>query len=256
MNTSDKKLVLIYLHGFAENHTIWTEFIQNCPPEYKVLTPDFPGYGTADSSRVTDYSMEALAEFVKGELDEADAQQAILIGHSMGGYVALAFAEKYPARVAGLCLFHSSAQADTDEKKANRDKNISFVERHGVVKFMETFIRPLFADANEETMMPYRRQLEEIGAATSQASIIGGMRAMRDRPDRTEVLRKATFPVLFIVGKEDAAVPLATSLEQVALPPESTALFLERVGHVGFFERPQSTRRAVLDFVGGIFGTY
>lgn len=244
---------IIFLHGFAESRAIWTEFTQNCPPDYQILTPDFPGYGALDAAPAADYSMEALAEFVKEELDRTGAQQAILIGHSMGGYVALAFAEKYPARVAGLCLFHSSAQADSEEKKASRDKNISFVERHGVVKFMETFIRPLFADANEETMMPYRRQLEEIGAATSQASVIGGMQAMRDRPDRTEVLRKAAFPVLFIVGKEDAAVPLATALEQVALPPVSIALFLERVGHVGFFERPQATQRAVLDFVGGIF---
>jgi pimeloyl-ACP methyl ester carboxylesterase len=245
---------IVFLHGFAESSNIWTEFIQNCPPYYQLLTPNFPGYGSPDTPPATDYSMEAMAEFVRDELDQAGAQQAILIGHSMGGYVALAFAEKYPARVAGLCLFHSSAQADTDEKKANRDKNISFVERHGVVKFMETFIRPLFADANEETMMPYRRRLEEIGAATSSASVLGGMQAMRDRPDRTAVLRQATFPVLFIVGKEDAAVPLATALEQVALPPMSTALFLERVGHVGFFERPDATRRAVLDFVGGILG--
>lgn len=255
MIKSDKKSVLVFLHGFAESSAIWAEFTRNCPPEYEILAPNFPGYGNQEEPPVPDYSMEALAEFVKDELDQAGIQQAILIGHSTGGYVALAFAEKYPARVAGLCLFHSSAQADSEEKKANRDKNISFVERHGVIKFMETFIRPLFADANEETMMPCWRQLEEIGAATSQASVVGGMRAMRDRPDRTEVLRKATFPVLFIVGKEDAAVPLATSLEQVALPPVSTALFLERVGHVGFFERPQATRRAVLDFVGGIFGT-
>ncbi|GAB2457162.1 alpha/beta hydrolase [Hymenobacter qilianensis] len=250
-----KKPVIIFLHGFAESRNIWAEFTQDYPPEYRILTPNFPGYGNQKEPPVADYSMEALAEFVQEELDQTGIQQAIFIGHSMGGYVALAFAEKYPARVAGLCLFHSSAQADSEEKKANRDKNISFVERHGVAKFMETFIRPLFANANEEAMMPYRRQLEEIGAATSQASIVGGMRAMRNRPDRTEVLRKATFPVLFIVGKEDAAVPLATSLEQVALPPVSTALFLERVGHVGFFERPQVTRRAVLDFVGGIFGT-
>ncbi|MBC6606218.1 alpha/beta hydrolase [Hymenobacter sp. BT188] len=252
---SDKKPTLIFLHGFAESSAIWAEFTQNYPPEYKIVTPDFPGYGVSKVAPA-DYSMESLAEFVKDELDQAGTQQAILIGHSMGGYVALAFAEKYPARVAGLCLFHSSAQADSEEKKASRDKNISFVERYGVAKFMETFIRPLFADANEEMMMPYRRKLEEIGTATSQASIIGGMRAMRDRPDRTEVLRKATFPVLFVVGKEDAAVPLATSLEQVALPPVSTALFLERVGHVGFFERPEATRRAVMDFVGGIFGAH
>jgi pimeloyl-ACP methyl ester carboxylesterase len=244
--------IIVFLHGFAESRAIWTEFTQNCPPDYHILTPDFPGYGAADASPA-DYSMEALAEFVKEELDQVGTQQAIFIGHSMGGYVALAFAEKYPARVAGLCLFHSSAQADTDEKKANRDKNIRFVERHGVVKFMQTFIRPLFADANQEIMRPYRQQLEEIGAATSQASVIGGLNAMRDRPDRTEVLRNATFPVLFIVGKEDAAVPLAAALEQVALPPVSTAMFLERVGHLGFFERPEATRQAVLNFVGGIF---
>ena len=244
---------IIFLHGFAESREIWTEFIRDFPAHYHVLTPNFPGYGSQDAPPANDYSMEALAEFIKVELDRAGASQAVLVGHSMGGYAALAFAEKYPAQVAGLVLFHSSALPDDENKKANRDKNISFVERHGVEKFMSTFIRPLFANTNEQTMMNERRQLEEMGINTPQASVLAGMQAMRDRPDRSNVLRRATFPVLFIIGKEDLAVTLDTSLAQVALPPVSTALFLDRVGHLGFVERPTETHRAVLDFAAGVF---
>ncbi|GGE98418.1 alpha/beta fold hydrolase [Hymenobacter cavernae] len=244
---------LLFLHGFAESREIWTEFTRGFPAEYQVLTPNFPGYGSSGAPVAADYSMEALAEFIREELARAGAAPAVLVGHSMGGYAALAFAEKYPAQVAGLVLFHSSALPDDETKKANRNKNISFVERHGVEKFMSTFIRPLFADANEQTMMNERQQLEEMGINTPQASVLAGMQAMRDRPDRTDVLRKATYPVLFIVGKEDLAVTLETSLAQVALPPVSTALLLEKVGHLGFFERPTETRRAVLAFAAGVF---
>jgi len=244
---------LLFLHGFAESREIWTEFTHDFPAEYQLLAPNFPGYGSHDAPLAADYSMEALGEFIKEELERAAASQAVLVGHSMGGYAALAFAEKYPAQVAGLVLFHSSALPDDENKKANRDKNISFVERHGVEKFMSTFIRPLFANSNEQTMMNERRHLEEMGINTPHPSVLAGMQAMRDRPDRTEVLRKATFPVLFIVGKEDLAVTLDTSLAQVALPPVSSALFLDRVGHLGFVERPTETRRAVLDFAAAVF---
>ncbi|WP_324675404.1 alpha/beta hydrolase [Hymenobacter sp. GOD-10R] len=244
---------LVFLHGFAESREIWTDFTRDFPAHYQILAPNFPGYGASDAPLVDDYSMEALGEFIKKELGRVGASQAVLVGHSMGGYAALAFAEKYPAQVAGLVLFHSSALPDDDSKKANRDKNISFVERHGVEKFMSTFIRPLFANTNEQTMMNERQQLEEMGINTPQASVLAGMQAMRDRPDRTDVLRKATFPVLFIVGKEDLAVTLETSLAQVALPPVSTALFLDSVGHLGFVERPTETRRAVLDFAASVF---
>jgi pimeloyl-ACP methyl ester carboxylesterase len=243
---------LVFLHGFAESHEIWTDFTRNFPPTYQVLTLDLLGHGT-QLHDIDDYSMEAQAAYVQAELEAAGVERAVFIGHSMGGYVALAFAEKYPEQVLGLCLFHSSAQADTKEKKVNRDKNAGFVERHSVAKFMDTFIRPLLAPANRDQMPEQLAFLEELGKATPQTTILGGLRAMRDRPDRMQVLREAKFPVLFIAGKEDLAVPLTSTLEQVALPAVSSGLFLADVGHLGFVERPTETRRAVLDFAAGIF---
>ncbi|MBC6990963.1 alpha/beta fold hydrolase [Hymenobacter sp. BT491] len=244
---------LVFLHGFAESREVWAEFVQGFPKQYKLLLLDLLGFGDNYFSS-NDLSMEAQAEHVAEQLHIAGVEKAVLIGHSMGGYVALAFAEKYPAQVAGLCLFHSSAQADTGAKRANRDKNIHFVERHGVEKFMGSFIRPLLAPANRDRLAHRVAFLEDIAKSASKETIVNGMRAMRDRPDRTHVLREATFPVLFIVGKEDVAVSLEASLEQVALPPNSTALFLADVGHMGYFEQPDETRRAVLELAKASWG--
>ena len=244
---------LVFLHGFAESAAIWTDFTQGFPARYRLLTPDLPGHGHHPAP-VTDYSMEAQARAVLAQLDAAGAERVLLVAHSMGGYVALALAEAQPERVAGLVLFHSTALPDTAEKKANRDKNADFIRRHGLGKFMDSFIRPLFAPANRARLSAAQAQLEAIGKATPEATILGGLAAMQTRPDRTHVLREARFPVLFIGGHEDVAVPLETLLPQLALPAQCRALLLRNVGHLGFFEEPELTRQAVVEFAAGVFG--
>lgn len=244
---------ILFLHGFAESREVWTDFTRACPGGYRLLTLNLPGHGT-NVHDIRDYSMEGQARYVAEQLRQKNVDKALLVCHSMGGYVALAFAERYPEMVAGLALFHSTALPDTDEKRANRDKNVDFVQRHGVEKFMESFIRPLFAPANRERLLERREFLEEIGKATPEATVVGCLQAMRDRPDRTHVLREAKFPVLFIVGKDDVAVSMDSILPQLALPPQSHALLLHDVGHLGYFEEPDLTRRAVLDFAGSVFG--
>ncbi|WP_162303489.1 alpha/beta fold hydrolase [Hymenobacter sediminis] len=243
---------ILFLHGFAESREIWTEFIREFPEGYRLLVLDLPGHG-ANVHNMQDYSMEAQAEYVAEQLREEVADQVLVVGHSMGGYVALAFAERYPNLVAGLVLFHSTALPDTDEKKANRDKNQDFVRRHGVGKFMDSFIRPLFAPANRDTMRDQREQLEAIGRATPEATVLGGLEAMKNRPDRTKVLQEATFPVLFIAGKDDVAVSTESLLPQMALPTQSHALLLSNVGHLGYLEAPELTRRALQNFAGVVF---
>jgi pimeloyl-ACP methyl ester carboxylesterase len=172
----------------------------------------------------------------------------------MGGYVALALAERWPQRVAGMAFINSTALADTDEKRQNREKNIGFVERHGVAKFMESFVRPLFAPINRDKLTEARGWLEEIGKATPVSTIVGVLRGMAARPDRTLVLSKAKFPVLMVAGKHDVAVPFEDAVRQAALPAEGHALFLEGSGHQAYLEQPEQTRRAVLALATAVFG--
>ncbi|GGG28556.1 alpha/beta fold hydrolase [Hymenobacter glacieicola] len=250
MSTSQP--TILFLHGFAESREVWTEFTREFPDGYRLLTLNLLGHGT-NVHDIRDYSMEAQARYVAEQLRQKNVERALLVCHSMGGYVALAFAERYPDMVAGLVLFHSTALPDSEEKKANRDKNKDFVRRHGVEKFMESFIRPLFAPANREQMLEQREFLEDIGRAVPEATVLGALEAMKNRPDRTRVLQEARFPVLFIAGKEDVAVPTESLLPQLALPAQSHALLLSNVGHLGYFEEPELTRRAVVNFAGMVF---
>ena len=245
---------LLFLHGFAESREVWIDFTRPFPDAYRLLVPNLLGHGT-NREPVPDYSMEAQARYLIQYLNRQHAPDPVLVvGHSMGGYVALALAERYPDRVAGLVLLNSTALADTDEKRQNREKNISFVERHGLQKFMESFVRPLFAPANRERLPEALALLEDIAKATPEATIAGALRAMAARPNRTAVLRGARFPVLLIAGKHDVAVPLADSVAQAALAPTATALFLEGSGHQAYLEQPQATRRAVLALAAAVFG--
>ncbi|TGE09900.1 alpha/beta fold hydrolase [Hymenobacter fodinae] len=243
---------IVFLHGFAESSAIWQEFTQPFLPQYRVLMLDLLGHGT-NVHHIQDYTMDAQARYVAEQLREEAVDKAVVVGHSMGGYVALALAEAHPELISGLVLFHSTALPDTEEKKANRDKNQDFVRRHGVQKFMDSFIRPLFAPANRDRLQQAQEFLEDIGKATPEATVLGGLEAMKNRPDRTDVLRAATFPVLFIGGKEDVAVTIDSLLPQLALPAQSHALFLADVGHLGYLEKPEATRRAMLSFAEQVF---
>ncbi|WP_223651920.1 alpha/beta fold hydrolase [Hymenobacter psoromatis] len=245
---------LLFLHGFAESREVWTDFTRPFPAGYRLLTPNLLGHGT-NRAPVPDFSMEAQARYVAGYLDQKGAAGPVLVvGHSMGGYVALALAERYPDRLAGLALLNSTAYPDTDEKRQNREKNIGFVARHGLDKFMGSFVRPLFAPANRDRLPEALALLEDIGKATPEATIAGALRGMAARPDRTAVLRAAPFPVLLVAGKHDVAVPLADSVAQAALPPLGAALFLEGSGHQAYLEQPEPTRRAMLALAEAVFG--
>ena len=255
MTTASSNLpTIVFLHGFAESREVWTDFTRAFPDRYRLLAPNLLGHGT-NLAPVPDFSMEAQARHVIDYLNQKGCPEPVLlVCHSMGGYVALALAERWPQRVAGLALINSSALADTDEKRQNREKNIGFVEKYGVAKFMESFVRPLFAPTNRDRLTDARALLEEIGKATPVATITGAMRGMAARPDRTKVLSGAEFPVLLVAGKHDVAVHFDDAVQQAALAAEAHALFLEGSGHQSCLEQPEQTRRAVLALATVVFG--
>jgi pimeloyl-ACP methyl ester carboxylesterase len=241
---------VVFLHGYLESPAIWLEFLGDHFSGYHVLTPALPGYGPTTAN---DYSIEAAAEAVRAELASAGVGLAVLVGHSMGGYVALAFAEKYPGLVAGLGLFHSSALPDSEQDAARRTRNRAFLEEHGVVAFAEEFLQPQLSPAHRESLTSYVEQLQTIAAAVPLAVAIGSLDAMAQRPDRRAVLEKATYPVLFIAGKDDHAVPPEKTHEESLLPDYCTVVWLANVGHLGFIERPTDTRRAVRQLLAAAF---
>jgi pimeloyl-ACP methyl ester carboxylesterase len=244
---------VVFLHGFLESPAIWQAFIGDHFADYHVLTPALPGYGPAEAASAASASLDAAAESVRAELAAAGVGHAVLVGHSMGGYVALAYAEKYPGLVAGLGLFHSSSLADSEDDTQRRARTRTFIEQHGVAAFAHEFLQPQLSATHRESLTQEVEQLQRIASAVPQAVALSSLQAMAQRPDRQAVLEKATYPVLFIAGKDDRAVPPEKTHAESLLPDYCTVVWLAGVGHLGFIERPNDTRRAVRQLLEAAF---
>ena len=248
IDSGGNKPALVFLHGFCESKQVWEQFTQPLQIAYRVILLDLPGFGD-NTALPTEFTMESFADYVQGVLINLNINKCVLIGHSMGGYIGLAFAEKFPEMLLGLCLFQSSALPDSAEKKQNRDRTIAFIQKHGLDKFMDTFVAPLFYEGNRDKNHQAIQLLAQIGKQGNPEGIIRTVAGMRDRPDRTKVLENIPCPVLFIAGKQDTAVTLAQTLEQCYLPQIAHTLFLDQTGHMGMFEQPDQTLKALTGFV-------
>lgn len=239
--------VVVLLHGFGEDGDIWKGqfalFSDN-----QLLIPDLPGSG--ESEALDDMSMEGLADAVKAIIDvEAGSERIAFIGHSMGGYVALAFAEKYSSSLRGLGLFHSTAYADSEEKKETRQKGIRFIEESGAEEFLKLSTPNLYAAATREQ---HPEWIKEHLAATrnfSADNLVSYYEAMIARPDRTQVLRESKRPVLFVMGQHDTAVPLQDGLAQCHLPGVAYIEILSQSGHMGMIEELNKANQILSQFV-------
>lgn len=216
--------------------------------KYRVITPDLPGFGESPLNN-SDFGIEYYAEIIYGLLLELHIEQCTMIGHSLGGYVTLAFAEKYPSLLNGFGLFHSTAYADSEEKKEGRNKTIQFLWKHGVKMFARSFVTPLFYQNIREKLKKEIEFMTSIASAASLNGVVEASKAMRDRPSRIEVLKNSDVPVLFIAGKEDSVVPLEKSLEQCALAKDCHVYFLSDTAHMGMFERKNETIKIVESFI-------
>lgn len=238
---------VVLLHGFCESSKIWAEFVPVLAGDHRVLAIDLPGHGQNPFEGMPD-DLAGFGQQVWATLDEAGVADAVLIGHSLGGYVALAMAAQQPSRIRGLSLFHSSALADSDERKAARDKTIEFLAQNGIEKFVyPTFIN-FFSTQSRSQLAPQIQAYLDLCARTAVQTAMRTTAVMRDRPDQTALLSTATFPIQLVIGKEDVAVPLEASLRQVHLPARSHALILAQIGHNGMIEAPEDTLNALRQF--------
>ena len=242
---------VLFLHGFAEDSRIWDTTIEHLKNDYQLIVPDLPGSGASSLLEANTVSINDYADVIHAILQEERIDKCTLIGHSMGGYISLAFAKKYPRKIEALGLFHSSAYADDEEKKETRRKAINVIKEKGPKAFLKTAIPGLFADAakNQEDVDTLLQQ----GNAFTADALIQYYEAMISRPDTTEVLKTTQQPVLFIMGEHDKAVPFEHSLQQSHLPAISHIKILRNSAHMGMLEEKAAILETLADFLQAVY---
>lgn len=238
---------VLFLHGFCEDQSMWTQIEAGVRQGgYQFISMDLPGFGASEV--LSPLAIDEMAEVVEKLAQILALKNMLLIGHSMGGYVSLAYAQKFAHRLQGFGLLHSHPYADGEEKKEVRQKSIEFIEKNGSAPYVKQLIPklfpPEFAQAHPEAVLP----LVDKAVQYPEQGIINALRAMKERPDRSTVLEQSEVPVLFIVGKKDELEPQEVLIRQTSLPPLASIHLLEGIGHMGIFEAPETTGRLVVDF--------
>jgi pimeloyl-ACP methyl ester carboxylesterase len=240
---------IILLHGFAEDHFIWNRQVDFFKNKCRLIVPDLPGSGLSEILK--DMSIEGMAACIIQLISETCTPKDLpyLIGHSMGGYIALAVAEKNPGRLAGLGLFHSTAYPDSPEKKIGRNKSIEFIRQHGSDPFIRQSIPNLFSESSKKYDSDIIETLIRRFGGFSPESLVSYYEAMIKRPDRTSVLKHFPGPVLFVIGAQDAAIPADDILKQCHLPSISHIHIFENTAHMGMLENTTRSDVVLEEFV-------
>ena len=239
---------VVIIHGFGEDGEIWNDVVKMLEDNFLVIVPDLPGSGKSsllENGDIDEYSL-VINAILK---NESIISPIIILGHSMGGYVSLAFAEKFTEKVKALGLLHSTAYADTVEKKLARTKSINFIRDNGSEIFLKTSIPGLFTARFNETYSSKVKNLIEHNKSISTEALIQYYEAMIKRPVRTEVLKQSAFPVLFVIGIHDQAVPYESSLQQLYLASVTHITILNETAHMGMMEEPTLFNEAIKNFI-------
>ena len=239
---------LVFLHGYLESSESWNNFAELFSDEYFVICVDLPGHGKSmvDSE---DLTMEQMANAVISVTDQLEIPAFHLVGHSMGGYVAMALVDKYSGKLNSAVLLHSTCFADSGEKRANREREIQLVRKGKKELIINTNIPRLFANENLEAFSEQVESSKKIALQTSDIGIISALNAMKTRPDRSKVLAGTRIPVLLIGGRKDNLIPFEKMEEMKAFSPGINLVCLENSGHMGFIEeKGQAARELKLFF--------
>jgi pimeloyl-ACP methyl ester carboxylesterase len=243
-----KGTAVVLLHGFLENKTMWDNYISELSKKNRIITIDLLGHGETESLGYVQ-TMEENADVVHEVLSKLRIRKAILVGHSMGGYVALAFAELYPEKMKGLILLNSTSKEDSTERKKNRDRAIKAVK-----KDYETFIRlsisNLFSEDNRERLIKEIEEVKIQALQTPLQGIVASLEGMKIRKDREFLLHTTTYPKLLILGKKDPVLNYDENLEQIKSTDVEFVTFPD--GHMSSIENQNELLTVLIDFFKGI----
>ena len=245
--TGNGSHALVLLHGFCESSEIWQPILPYLTDSYTVVCIDIGSFGS--SVLLGETTIERMAAQAEAVMQALGQPTYTVMGHSLGGYVALAMLAQYAPQVAGIGLIHAHPYADSPEKKANRTKSMAFVARNGTAAFVRQLFYALFAPDFARANTAFIEALAMAAQAIAPQTIIATSQAMRDRPDRSALLAQAQIPVLLVCGKQDNTIPLEQNLAQSLLPSVVKLALLPEVGHVGMHEAPAEVAQAMRSYL-------
>lgn len=243
--------VIVLLHGYLESSEVWNGFAEKLKSEFRIISVDLPGHGLSDVYGEV-HSMEFMATAVKNMVDSLDLKKVFLLGHSMGGYVALAFLELFPEYLLGYCLFHSQPFADTPAALEKRRREIEIVKAGKKNMMYPDNIIRMFAPSNLEKFSDSLRKSKDIASQIPGEGITAVLNGMMIRPSRLSFMEDGKIPCLWILGLMDNYIPCNIIRANVNLPPNARVIVLKESGHLGFIEEEENSLRAITEFVNSI----
>ena len=240
--------VIVLLHGYLESSEVWNGFSGKLALSFRVISVDLPGCGLSDVFGEV-HSMEFMAVAIKELFDHLGIIKVFLTGHSLGGYVALAFLELFPDLLSGYCLFHSQPFADTPAAIEKRKREIEIVKMGKKNLMYPDNVIKMFASSNLEKFSDALQRSKNIASRIPGEGIIAVLNGMMIRPSRLTFMEEGKVPCLWILGSMDNYIPHDFIQKQVNLPDNAKIVILANSGHMGFVEEEEFTIRTIREFV-------
>lgn len=240
-----KGTAVVLLHGFLENKAMWDKYVTSFSKSHRVITIDLLGHGETECLGYV-HAMEDQADMVYAVLIYLRLRKVVLVGHSMGGYVGLAFAELYPDYVKGMVLLNSTARADSDERKTNRDRAIVCVKQD-YTNFVRMSIANLFSKDNRERLEKEIEKVKKEALKTPLQGIVAALEGMKIRKDREVLLHFAPYPIQLVLGKKDPVLPYEETINQIEGTKVELTTFPD--GHMSHIENEKELKKTLVDFL-------
>ena len=242
---------IVLLHGYLESLDVWEDFVPLLGRHYRVLAPDLPGHGISQVKGPV-HTMEFLADTVVKAMNVAGVEKFLAVGHSMGGYVTMELLRKYPDRLSGIVLMHSTPNADSPDKKEQRLREIALVDEGKKELLARMSPEKGFAPENRQRFARQIEELSEQAVLTEDEGIKAILRGMMERRDNNQTMRESKVPQLIILGRHDEHIPVETAEKMIEAQPQARVVWLDNCGHTSYIENPEGCASAILSMADDI----
>ena len=242
---------LVLVHGFPFDHTIWQAQLDSLSNKARVIAPDLPGFGGSDALGGAEPTIDQYADRLSEWVFRIGLGRVTLVGHSMGGYVALAFARRYPESLAGLGLVCTRAAPDTPEQREGRYALVAQVWDRGAQAVVDLMLPRLISPETREKRPDTEARLRELMLKQQPAGLVNALEAMAARPDAAPYLEKINVPTLVVTGQDDAIIPAAEADLMASLIPGARRETISGAAHMPMMERPEKLNDMLADLVRG-----